>query len=171
MDDTNHAREHTLLDGGAERRRGWNIWPIAIVIFFAVSIAGFVAFIVFCNMNPEELVRDDYYEQEIRHQAHMERIQRTASTAPQASVVYNKTNQTITVSLPSAHAAAGASGSIHFYRPSGARMDRQVPIQLSSGATQVIDGRNLQPGAWRVQVLWKFGEHDYYLEQKFIVGS
>ena len=58
---------------------GRNPWPIAIVSYFIIFIAFIAWFITFAMRQKMDLVRDDYYDQEIRFQQQIDRVQRTQS--------------------------------------------------------------------------------------------
>jgi hypothetical protein len=146
-----------------------NLWPISIVGFFALAIAGAVAFVMFCNLHPTDLVAADYYEQEVRYQQEMERVQRTQRLAEPANVSYLPEQRLIRVSVPAAHAGADLSGVIHLYRPSDATLDKLLKMATDAKGQQDIDARGLEPGLWKVKVQWQAGGEDYVLDQKVIV--
>jgi len=146
-----------------------NLWPISIVGFFALAIAGAVAFVVFCNLHPTDLVAADYYEQEVRYQQEMERVQRTQRLAEPANVTFVAEQHLIRVSVPAAHVGADLTGVIHLYRPSDATLDKHLKMATNAQGLQDIDARGLQPGLWRVKVQWKAGGEDYVLDQKVVV--
>src|SRR5689334_7982124 len=100
-----------------------NPWPIVITAFFVVFFCGLVSFIVFASTQHVDLVRADYYEQEIRYQQQLDRVKRTAQMGPQVAVTYNQSQKQLTVQLPQNHVKA-STGQIHLYRPSDARLDR-----------------------------------------------
>jgi nitrogen fixation protein FixH len=146
-----------------------NLWPFSIVSFFALAIAGAVTFVVFCNLHPTDLVAADYYEQEVRYQQEMERVQRTQRLAEPASVSFVPEQLLIRVSVPAAHAGADLSGVIHLYRPSNATLDKHLKMATNAKGLQDIDARGLEPGLWKVKVQWKAGGEDYVLDQKVVV--
>jgi hypothetical protein len=78
----------------------WNPWPVSIIVFFTVALLSCGAMIVFCNRHPADLVAADYYEQEVRYQGQIERLQRAQQRGQLASVAYDPAQRQITVSLP-----------------------------------------------------------------------
>jgi nitrogen fixation protein FixH len=148
---------------------GWNPWPAAIIAFFTVAILGFAGFVVFCNLHSSELVAADYYEQELRFQKQVDQRQRAEDLDGRATVKYDAARDLIAVALPSSHGAA--SGAIELYRPSAAGLDRQLGLALRADGSQLIDARGLQPGLWRVRVVWKLNEQEYQIDQKVVIGA
>lgn len=147
-----------------------NLWPLGIVIAFATFIAGTAVLIVLAVSHRSELVTPDYYEQEIRHQQHMERVDRTQRLGAQASVSYDAGRQCLVIRIPLAHARAGATGRIHLYRASSSGLDRRLNLEPDSGGLQSIDFAGFPRGPWQVQVSWTAGGKEYYFDRRVVVG-
>ena len=114
-----------MVPAAASRSR--NFWPAGLVAAFLLFVAGTAILIVVSARNTPELVRPDYYEQELRHQEEIERRQRTAALKDAVSVSYDPDRQTLALRLPPEHAAA--QGTIELYRPSAAALDRRAPAR------------------------------------------
>ena len=67
---------------------------------------------------------------------------------------------------PAPQLAEKLSGSIEFYRPSAAELDREYPLAPGADGTQSLDVSQLAAGPWQVRVKWSAGGQDYFLEQK-----
>lgn len=145
-----------------------NPWPIAIAAYFVVFITFLVSFIVFATRHHVDLVRADYYEEELRFQQRLDQVQRTREAGGPLSVAYDAARQCITLALPSS-GTAQVSGNIHLYRPSDARLDQQWPLGLDATGTQRLDASKLERGLWKVRVEWSLDGKDYYLDQKVVV--
>ncbi len=124
-----------------------NPWPYAIVAYFIVFIAGIVVWVSFALRNDQQLVRKDYYEQELKFQTDIDGQSRAANVT--VSVNYDSIKQTVTVALP----APAATGSIYFYRPSNAKLDREITLALNNGS-QLIDVGAFESGLWKIRVTW-----------------
>jgi hypothetical protein len=151
-------------------RKSRNPWPIAIVAYFVLFSSFTVALIVFATGQRVDLVRNDYYEEEIRYQTQLERIQRTQQNGQAAAVAYDPGEQCIMVRLPAAHALQ-TSGRIHLYRPSDAALDEDVALALNGDGTQRVDAKRLRAGLWKVRVLWELDGKEYYSDQPVVVRS
>jgi hypothetical protein len=149
----------------------WNPWPVSIIAFFTVAIIGCGTFIAFCSRHPADLVANDYYEQEVRYQGQMDRLQRAQERAQLASVSYDAGKQQIRIALAPSATQTKASGSIQLYRPSAVDQDRQIQLEPDANGTQTIDAAALAPGLWKVRVSWSADGQDYFLDRKVVIGA
>lgn len=140
-------------------------WPVAIVGFFVVAILGAVAFVTFCTMHPSELVAADYYDQEMRYQEQMERLERTRTQTSGASVSFESAANQIRIQVPPEQVSSGVKGWIHLYRPSAAGMDRRVELSVDAKGQQVIDAADLVAGRWEVRVAWEAEGEEFFYSQ------
>ncbi len=147
-----------------------NPWPIAITGFFIVAIIFIATFIAFAVRQREDLVSADYYEREVRYQSQLDSMNRSQSLAAQSVVTFEPALQTIVITLPVAQ-TQGATGNIHLYRPSDARLDRELPLTLNAAGVQHLDTKALSDGLWKVRVKWNANGQEYYLDQPVIVTS
>jgi len=147
-----------------------NPWPIAITGFFIVAIIFVATFIAFAVRQREDLVSSDYYEREVRYQSQLDSMNRSQSLAAQSVVTFELTLHTIVITLPVAQ-IQGATGNIHLYRPSDARLDRELPLTLNAAGVQRLDTKTLSDGLWKVRVKWNANGQDYFLDQPVIVTS
>jgi len=149
--------------------KSFNPWPWSIAVFFAIAIISVVAFVIFCNRHPSELVTADYYEQEIRHQQKMERVDRTSQLQGKLAVAFNAASNQVSVQLPSDHAQLKPTGRIQFYRPSSAGQDRSLPLTVDAAGQQTFDASAFTAGLWRVRVTWTVGDVEYQSESQLVI--
>ncbi|HET7872866.1 MAG TPA: FixH family protein [Terriglobales bacterium] len=149
----------------------WNPWPVSIIAFFTIAMTGCVTFIIFCNRHPADLVAADYYEQEVRYQGQIDRLQAARQEAASSAVSYDAQRRLILVSVPSGISGATLSGTIQLYRPSAMNQDRSIPFQPDAKGAQNIDASSLTPGLWKVRVSWKVAEQEYLLDQPVVITS
>ena len=155
----------------SRRKISRNPWPAAIIGFFTVFITLAILFIVFAVRQRADLVRVDYYEDEIRYQRQIDRLQRTRPVQSEVEVAYDAARRCLQVTLPPAHAEARASGRIHLYRPSDAGLDRDFELKAPASGPYRVDAANLKAGLWRVRLSWNANGEEYYFDQSIIVGS
>ena len=146
-----------------------NPWPVGLVIFFIVFISYIVGFVIFSTAQHMDLVREDYYDQEIRFQQQIDRVQRTTPILAAASVDYDVNRAVVMVRLPSSIAAQPVSGTINFYRPSDAGLDHDISLAPDPTGAQSVNVRDLRTGLWKVRVQWKTGSQDYFFERRVII--
>jgi hypothetical protein len=139
-----------------------NFWPYAIILYFVIFIGAMTAWIVFATRNDQELVRKDYYEQELKYQGELERTTR-ASVLP-VTVAYDSSTKQISIALP----ANAETGTIYFYRPSRASLDRELPLALSDGA-QTIDVSKFEQGLWKLRLAWKAGGVEFRRDESLVL--
>lgn len=147
-----------------------NLWPTSIVVFFVLAITFIISFIAWSLRQRDDLVSADYYEREVRYQSQLDTLNRSQALAVTTVVTFEPAQQTIVITLPPTQ-TQGATGSIHLYRPSDARLDRELPLALTSNGTQRLDAKTLRDGLWKVRVKWNAGGQDYFLDQPVIVTS
>jgi hypothetical protein len=146
-----------------------NPWPYAITAWFVACIIGVVVWVSFAMRQRTDLVGADYYEQEIRYQQQIDRLGRTQSLAAQVTVGYDASQQSITLTLPGSHGAQ-AKGTIRFYRPSNAKLDRELPLKVSGAGVQTVDTKPLLPGLWKVRVQWKVGSEEFFVDRPVLIA-
>src|SRR3954470_4434300 len=95
-----------------------NLWPIAITAYFILFISFIVTFSAWSLRQNMDLVRKDYYEEEVRFQKQMEKVGRTKPLGSAISVLYNSGQRSLDIRLPRTHLVPTPVGRIHLYRPS-----------------------------------------------------
>jgi hypothetical protein len=148
-----------------------NPWPYAVIGYFAAFVCAMASWIVFAMRNDMELVREDYYEQEIRYQSRIDSVTRTSAVRTGVRLHYAPREGALTLALPEACSDPGSAGELHFYRPSAAALDRKVKLDLDRDRKQIIDLTGLKPGFWKVQLSWTHGGVDYYFDQPLVLGQ
>jgi nitrogen fixation protein FixH len=148
-----------------------NLWPLGVITTFALFFAGTVGLIVMACSQKVDLVSADYYEQELKFQGRIDRVERTRRAATRAAVAYDAARRCITVSLPADQARHEVTGHIELYRPSAAGLDREVELAPDAHGVQRLDATGMAPGLWKVRVSWTVEKQDYYLDQKVVVGG
>ncbi len=130
-----------------------------------VTIIAFVSFIlvlvtISIRQDDIHLVTENYYEEEIKYQEHIQREKATASLGRDV-LLLDSNALVIQLDLP-----LGAEGTLHFFRPSDARLDRKIPIKINNLEGSEIPIGSLLPGYWKVQLTWTENGLNYYQEKK-----
>lgn len=145
-----------------------NRWPVGLVLFFIVFTSYIVGFVVFASRQKMDLVREDYYDQEIRFQQQIDRVQRSAPLLADAAIDYDRADNLVHVSLP-AVGQNDVAGTVSFYRPSDASLDTNVKLGLDPAGRQSLSVRSLRAGLWKVRVQWKSSGREYYFEKPIVI--
>jgi hypothetical protein len=145
-----------------------NRWPVALIVIFSVFITYMVGFVIFACRQKMDLVREDYYDQEIRFQQQIDRVQRSTPVLASATIEYDLHGDLVTVSLPSVKQKE-ISGTVTFYRPSDAGQDSDVQLGLDAAGRQSVSVRALRAGLWKVRVQWHDAGQDYFFEKPIVI--
>ena len=148
-----------------------NPWPVALVVFFVVLISGIITFVVWSARHRMDLVRTDYYDEEIKFQQQLDRLNRTRPISAQVTIGYDSAHDVITIKLPPAPTPEFPAGRIRLYRPSDAHLDHHLRLAADANGSQRIDARKLRPGLWKVRVQWTVEGREYFFDQPVIVGA
>lgn len=148
-----------------------NLWPLAIVTWFIIFGSALVAWVSVTVRLKTDLVSNDYYEQEVRFQHQLDRLNRTTAIRSQISIAYDAQKREVTLHLPPSHLAPKPTGQIHFYRPSHASLDHKVPLAVDAAGFQNIPAGALRGGLWNVRLQWTFSGAEYFLEQVIVVDE
>jgi len=143
-----------------------NLWPLGIILTFALFISGTIGLVVMACMHSTDLVNANYYDQEIKYQAHIDSEARAQQAG--ANVSYDKTARHIVIALP---AMKSVTGQIQLYRPSAAELDKEYKLEPAANGIQTLDVAGLQRGLWKVRVSWNSEGRDYFLDREIIISA
>ncbi|MFQ6604842.1 MAG: FixH family protein [Fidelibacterota bacterium] len=136
-------------------------WGIIILILVFLA---FNAWLINMSFSQDiSLVDDNYYEKDLAYQGIIEELQRTQVLNETIRVTLDKDN--IQVILPQDWITDLQSGTIRFYRPSDAKMDRQWPLSPDAEGLQNIPADGLRAGRWIVKIRWLMNDQWYRMEQ------
>ncbi len=143
----------------------WN-WGWGIFTFYVFFIVATLTWVFITLGVDEDLVTNDYYEQSLVYQDHIDASQNALNIDhPVTWKVMNAGSQ-----LHMSYPAKMVDGTITLYRPSDAALDRQIAIRPDSSGRQVIGLQNLEAGYWKIKVNWKEGNKAYYQESSLVLN-
>ena len=148
-----------------------SLWPLGITLAFVLFALGIATLVIIACTHKVDLIRADYYDQEIRYQTQLDRLNRTATLSENVKIAYDDATRRLTISLPRTHAGPDTVGRIEFYRPSATNLDRELKLELDANGLQTVDAGPLIPGLWKVRVHWTFQNEEYFADQKIVVDS
>ena len=146
-----------------------NPWPIGLVLFFIVFTGYIVGFVIFASRQKMDLVREDYYDQEIRFQQQIDRVQRSSPVLADAAIDYDRAGDLVTVSLP-AVSQVDLSGTVSFYRPSDAGLDTNVKLGLDPAGHQSSAFAPCAQDFGRCGCNGRHQAREYYFEKPIVIG-
>lgn len=137
-------------------------WGKSIFLFYSLFVIAILSVVVFSFSVDVNLVAEDYYQQEIAYEDQITRIKNTESLIEKPSIVLK--NNYVEVTFPS---NLKPKGTILFFRPSNASMDRRIPIALGADGRQQVDFSTQENGKWIAKLTWQQGGKEYY--QEFVI--
>lgn len=132
-----------------------------------IGAVGFMVFIVAlvigCMKQDFFLVSKDYYRQEINYQQHIDKVNKTAANKRDVNLENKATAGYVTLHFPNPEKENNrVEGKITFFRPSDARKDVVIPIDLNESHQQAINIKPLDKGLWKIKVDWTEAGEAYY---------
>ncbi len=143
-------------------------WGKKIAIVY-LSFVGFMGFLVWKCLQQDDihLVSQDYYQNEIAYQDDIDQMNNTNQLSTQLKFEYLSDSHVVKLSFPKE--SIGATGKINFYRPSDARKDFAVKLDITTTEIQLIPVANLDRGLWVIKVSWVKDGKKYYKEEKMVL--
>lgn len=140
-------------------------WGKAIVLTFIV-FAGFIGTMV-VQMSREkiDLVRDDYYQDEIAYQQHIEKVSNARQFDADMLIQFQADQQQVQLTLPTNL----TTGTLVLYCPADRRQDVRQALTKATPAVSNISMQNRPVGVWRAQLSWSDGQRDYYTERELML--
>lgn len=142
-------------------------WGWGIAVFYSIFVLIFIGVLFFSFRQDNSLVVDDYYQQDITYQEHKDKVARYRALSEELTHTYDAEAHAVLLQFPSD--VTDPAGEVHFYRPSSARQDYRVPLQLDGEGRQQIPVSRLIPGQWQMKVEWVSGGKGYFTESQLII--
>lgn len=155
---------------GRDPRRGRS-WAWGVIGAYSAFALLTLTMVGFAFSHRVDLVSDDYYQREIDHQRHIDRVERTSELPAGAQWSISHEEGSFLFQLPLVHFADDLQGRIHFYRPDNSTLDRTFGIELDASGSQRITSAGMPIGHWRIRIEWQAGGLGYYSERELNVGA
>jgi nitrogen fixation protein FixH len=140
-------------------------WGHGIIVTF-VLFGAFMAYF-YVNMSKEsiELVGKNYYADGQAFQQKINEREQTAALTSKASLVFSTDFQQARIQFP----ATISTGSLVFYRPSNAKLDKTLSVSADSTGLALINTPFLVKGPWNVSLSWEKDGKSYIEEQRILI--
>ncbi|WP_304516769.1 FixH family protein [Cecembia rubra] len=139
----------------------WGKGIMLTLVAFGVLIISMVTICV--RQDDIHLVTQNYYEEEIKYQDQIQKMI-NASQLDHEVLIYDNQLKVVDLHLP-----VGAKGTLHFFRPSDARLDQKIDFYISELSVNSVDVKSLKSGYWRVKLSWVENGTSYYQEKKITI--
>jgi hypothetical protein len=141
----------------------WN-WGTGIALVYAAFAAATMGFVVFAMDQKVELVSEDYYQVGLAHDGRMAAAAGGASLGDAMRIEILAAERAATIVWTRARPGRG-DGTVTFYRPSDASVDRVIPVDPDPNGRQWISLAGAPAGRWLVRVAWRAGDREYFVER------
>ena len=139
----------------------------------AIAIALFMGFILFFVMSVQanhkydnELVVEEYYKQERVLQEKIDKEENAAALNHKVTVAI--TTRGIIITFPEGFEASAIQGKVSLYRPSGRKLDFEIPISLSA-PYMLIPKSVLVGGRWDITIDWSYKGRVYLISERLLI--
>ncbi len=137
-----------------------------IAIVYTLFVVFIISLVTFCVKQKDIfLVSSDYYKKEIAYQDEIDKYGNTRALSGPVKIVHEE--EFLRFEFP--EEMEGASGEIHFYRPSDANLDFKVPVKLDAEQNQQVAVDHLVTGRWVIKMEWSKEGKSYLKEEKIIL--
>jgi len=141
-----------------------------IVIAMGLFMVFILQYVIRVQMDKKfdnELVTENYYQQEIEVDGRHDREVAALKLDKKLTIETTKSGD-ISIVFPADFDAKNITGKIFLYRPSNQRLDFDMPISLSS-SNLLIPNNTLVDGRWDIAVEWSYDGADYRNKQSLTV--
>lgn len=141
----------------------WGRGLALTLIAFAALMAWFV---VKASQNPEPLVTEQYYEQELKYQGRIDDAQR--ANALSSPVIISLAGGGVHLMFPRELKGHPIIGKLTLMRPNDPASDRILPIIADPAGMFSSGDMGLLRGRYNALLEWRAGADTYYTEEKVI---
>jgi len=139
-------------------RINWGIKIAGLYIGFVILILSLVSMAMHQNV---DLVSKDYYEQELKFQDKINKSNRAHSLKEPLS--WEVRSGSLLLKFPEQFHGQKISGTIYFFRPSDAAMDKTIPLSDDTLLLN-ISTVQLKRGLYKMQINWEVNKEEYFNE-------
>ncbi len=141
-------------------------WGYKIIFVYAIFVAGIVFMVVKSSSQNVDLVRPDYYEEELKYQETIDATHRANALSKKLQLKVN--NDTLQISFPEEMASEAFKANVWLYCIADVKKDVNQLYTTSSGWLS-ISLPKANKGLHDVKVSWAFNGLTYYFEQKLFI--
>ena len=142
-------------------------WGTGLVVVIMAFLSGILALVVISAREDVSLVHARYFDRGQQYGARLRAMER--AQALRDPLTLQVEHGIATVAYPHTAAVREITGTVTLYRPSNGSLDRTLAVAPDSSWIQSFPVAGLTPGLWKIQVEWKMGGEDYYIEQPMML--
>ena len=138
-------------------------WGTGIAIFYGLFMIVMITFVVKARNVDHSLVVDNYYEEDIAYQQHLDKVANSKSLDVDLTIAKGD-DESVDFTFPDL--GHSISGEAWFYRPNDNSKDFTIEVRPDNNGHFGVNTGHLVSGLWRVKVEWEAGGVKYYKEQE-----
>ncbi len=137
-------------------------WGIRITLLYLSFVAMIVTMVILTSRENIDLEYKDYYTRELNYQDKIDAIA-NEQALPQ-SVEHQVQDKALFLKVPMSFLTNGFRGELHFYCPSDASKDVNLPMDFDSRGELIINRTNFSKGMYKLRMSWNMHEKNYFKE-------
>lgn len=141
-------------------------WGKKIAIVYTIFAVGMVTMVIWSTQFDVNLVTENYYEQEMDHDAKMQAVANSVKLETPLSIKYTPAKESISLTFP--EAVSAVDGKVLLYCITDHKQDKTYEINAINGR-QELDVTGFKPGRWIVKVDWNSEGTRYFDEEKVLL--
>lgn len=143
-------------------------WGVRIAVLYISFVIMIIAMVIFSLTRDIPLVKENYYEEEIKYQQQIDRLERTKTLS--GEIKYKQIDGELIIIFPKECDVKNVKGDILLFRPSDEKKDFKISLSLGAEREHTINITKLDKGFWRIKLNWKMNGVEYYDESHFYIN-
>jgi hypothetical protein len=141
-------------------------WGYKILVVYIVFIAGIVTLVYKSSVQNQDLVVEDYYNQELKYQYKIDEAKRADSLKEQ--VTYTIKNDEVIIKFPGEMRGLPLKANILLYCAKDEQKDIQKEVVTNDAMIHFPIPAG-EKGIFTLKITWTVNNTNYYFEQKIII--
>jgi hypothetical protein len=137
-------------------------WGQGIFITMVIFVIMMTSFMVRAFNNQEELVTEEYYQEELKYQERIDHM--TNATEAGEAMRTEIAPGSLQLIFPARFNGTAITGSAHLLKPNDSRADRTLELKVDKDGRCTIDTKDWMKGLYHLQVDWRAAEVDHFSE-------
>jgi hypothetical protein len=141
----------------------WGTSIVLVMTAFAIMMA---TFMFRAYQAQEELVTDNYYEQEIRYQQQIDKLDNVSKLG--GALTMDVSGDDLVITFPEAVKDQRITGELYLQRPSDARADDRINFTVVNGEL-IVPMAHRMKGLYHAKMEWSIGDQEFLSQQRIYV--
>ncbi|MBK8983527.1 MAG: FixH family protein [Ignavibacteria bacterium] len=143
-------------------------WGIKIILVFIIFAGGLTALVIISMSKNVDLVHEQYYEEEINYQKHIDILEQSKILNEDINVTVDENN--IKLKLNKSEKYNNLSGKINFYRSSDASKDFIYDLKIDESGEQMFPVNEMISGSWKLKFELNRDGKNYFVEKNIFIN-